>query len=265
MNKQNECGMAQLKVAEQSLASSRAAEWMCGVQGECRNNKVDKCGLKNLKLSGQSVEKVEMYECGIAQLSNLKENRELCQVLEKVEISRSIVMETVENAWTNYNSPTKTRHSAPRLKYGQIKQKCNPTQLGTPQGKIRICREIIDQVLREVSRRSNIYQSRMCHTQAQNRMCHTQAKVEGQGNNDQGDRKRILCEKEATQPSIQPRKRRRKEPTKNKAELGTKIKIWLGVTKGPEEVNTKSAGYHQIKTKNISEPKKKNSKNSYKH
>ena len=86
-------------------------------------------------------------------------------------------------------------------------------------------------------------------------MCHTQAKVEGQGNNDQGDRKRILCEKEATQPSIQPRKRRRKEPTKNKAELGTKIKIWLGVTKGPEEVNTKSAGYHQIKTKNISEPK----------
>ena len=32
--------------------------------------------------------------------------------------------------------------------------------------------------------------------------------------------------------------------------------VWLGVTKGPEEVNTKPTGYHQIKNKNSSNPAK---------
>ena len=138
-------------------------------------------------------------------------------------------METVEKAWLHHSSPTESRHSALWPKCGQIVKECNPNQPGKPQYKVKLCRGIIDEVVREVLRENNEYQGRFCHTQA---------KAEDRGDWNIGGRKRILYEKE-TQPSIQARKKRKKEASMNMAELGTKIKTWLGFKNSPEEINTK--------------------------
>ena len=78
---QNGCGMTQLEMADQSIVTELA----CGVQQKCGSDKVYRCNLTKPKLSRQSVEKVEVYECGIAQQSKMIEKQELFQVLKNVE------------------------------------------------------------------------------------------------------------------------------------------------------------------------------------
>ena len=150
-NWKNECGPTQ-PAAEQSLEKLGEEMWTeCGpTQSEKEQSVATTIGTE----SG--------YEREQAQLGNIKDNQNLCQVLESVEICFDIALSLV----------------------GQI-----------------------------------------CHTQQKSEMCHTQ---EG--------RKRKLCEEPSTQPSMQPRRRRKKE------EILSRV---AGVVKSKESIYPQKARHEE--------------------